>query len=422
MLLVDTGIPVSVIGTVDENLYHDRQKGEKACARRFSPRYTALTSLVGTCETEAYMSMHTRARASAARHFSVLIVLGLVTMANGAAAQDEPLFIELPIGAIPEDVSGSGFTVVGSLLGGGSDSQFTNQGFYWMLTTGVVPIGGTQAAAISRDGRTIAGRTLDDRGRENAAIWLGGTDWQVLGSFSPEAESCDRLLSGTFGMNDDGNVIVGLGWDGCRIAHGFRWEETTGVVDLGSTVPGRASRANAVSGDGRVIVGWQDDPTGFRQGAVWRDGVQEVLVGPFGAVGEAMDVNSDGSIIVGQSCNPLDLSAWIWTPETGIECKPVERLIATKPYLAMMLATSEDGRVIGGAHSFGLDSEAVLWIDGEPRFIRAYLRDNGVTDAFTGWVNTGFISGVSRDGRVIIGQGAGPLNFQGYIIILPPQN
>jgi uncharacterized membrane protein len=223
-------------------------------------------------------------------------------------------------------------------------------------------------------------------------------------------------------MNDDGRVLVGLGWDGCRLAHGFRWEEATGMLDLGSTVPGRSSRANDVSGDGRVIVGWQDAPDGFRQGAVWRDGVQEVLIGPFGAVGEAHDVNSDGTLIVGQNCDPKDFSAWIWRPETGIECKPVERLIALKPYGAKMFATSEDGRVIGGSHSFGPDGEGVLWLNGEPQFIRAYLRDNGVTDAFTGWINTGSITGVSRDGRVIVGNGAGPQYFQGYIIILPPLN
>jgi uncharacterized membrane protein len=368
------------------------------------------------------MSKHPRSPVSRRRHLSGLILLAVVTMAGGAAAQDEPLFIALPPGAIPSDVSGSGFTIVGSLLGGGSDSQFGNQGFYWMPTAGVVPIGGTQAAAISRDGRTIAGRALDDRGQENAAIWLGGTEWQVLGSFTPDAGSCDRLLSGTFGMNDRGNVIVGLGWDGCRIAHGFRWEEATGVVDLGSTVPGRSSRANAVSGDGRVIVGWQDDPTGFRQGAVWRDGAQEVLVGPFGAVGGAQDVNSDGTLIVGQNCDPLNLSAWSWTPETGIECRLVEELADPRPFITMMLATSEDGNVIGGARSFGPQSEAVLWLDEEPQYIADYLRDNGVSDAFDGWINTGFITGVSRDGRVIVGQGAGPINFQGYIIILPEQN
>ena len=85
----------------------------------------------------------------------------------------------------------------------------------------------------------------------------------------------------------------------------------------------------------------------------------------------------------------------------------------------MMLATSEDGRVIGGARSFGPQSDAILWLDFEPHYIDDYLEANGVTDAFDGWINTGFITGVSRNGRVIVGQGAGPVNFQGYIIILP---
>jgi len=198
------------------------------------------------------------------------------------------------------------------------------------------------------------------------------------------------------------------------------------MVDLGSTVPGRSSRANNVSGDGRIIVGWQDAPDGFRQGAVWRDGRQEVITGPFGVVGEAQDANSDGSFIVGQNCDQLDLAAWSWTAETGVVCHRVEAPPDPRPFITMMLATSEDGRVIGGARSFGPQSEAILWLDGEPHYIDEYLASQGVPDAFDGWINTGFITGVSREGRVIVGQGAGPRNFQGYIIILPrlgtPQN
>jgi hypothetical protein len=91
------------------------------------------------------------------RYLSMLIVLALATWVSGAAAQDEPLFIELPPGVIPGDVSGSGFTVVGSLLGGGSDPQFGNQGFYWMPTTGVVPIGGTQAAVPTCSCESLSG-------------------------------------------------------------------------------------------------------------------------------------------------------------------------------------------------------------------------------------------------------------------------
>ena len=38
------------------------------------------------------------------------------------------------------------------------------------------------------------------------------------------------------------------------------------------------------------------------------------------------------------------------------------------------LSLSDDGRVIGGAQTFGLDSAAVLWIDREPFYLRDYLR------------------------------------------------
>ena len=40
-------------------------------------------------------------------------------------------------------------------------------------------------------------------------------------------------------------------------------------------------------------------------------------------------------------------------------------------------------------------------------------------NAFEDWLNTGFITGVSRDGRMLVGTGAGRRDFQGYIVMLP---
>jgi uncharacterized membrane protein len=201
---------------------------------------------------------------------------------------------------------------------------------------------------------------------------------------------------------------------------GVRWEEATGMVDLGSTVSGRSSRADGVSGNGRVVVGWQEALTGFRQGARWVGGTQELFTGPDGMVGEANAANADGSIIVGQVCRPgafLEQSAWIWTSRDGLECLPAPRRSLTAT-IAVALASSDSGRVIGGAHSFGLESEAVLWIDRSPFYLKDYLREHGVPDAFDGWVNTGFITGVSPDGRILVGYGAGPRDFTGYVVIL----
>jgi probable HAF family extracellular repeat protein len=346
---------------------------------------------------------------------ALLAVSFLGAAVEPAAAKEKPLFIELPRQVLAADVGAGGAVVVGSYYPIGA--------FHWMPTSNDTAIGGTQGVAVSRDGKTIIGRAIDDAGFENAAIWTGGRSWRLLGSFTPAAQPCDRLLSGSFGASDDGTVVVGLGWDGCRHAHAFRWEESTGMVDLGTTVPERSTRANNVSGDGKVVVGWQEDATGFRMGAKWVGGVQELIRGPIGFVGEAFGVNRDGSVIVGTNCDPLDPvpSGWTWTAAAGVTCFPVPRPsgLPAPFYQVLMEATSEDGRVIVGGYSFGLESESLIWIDGQVFFLKDYLRQNGVADAFDGWVNTGFALGVTPDGRILVGFGAGRTTFQGYMVVLP---
>ena len=99
-------------------------------------------------------------------------------------------------------------------------------------------------------------------------------------------------------------------------------------------------------------------------------------------------------------------------------CLQPPRIRVLDNFIGTALATSEDGRIIGGSHSFGLEAESVIWIDREPIYLKDYLRANGVPDAFEGWVNTGFVTGISRDGRMLVGYGAGPRDFQGFIVIL----
>jgi probable HAF family extracellular repeat protein len=344
-----------------------------------------------------------------------MVVTAVLVCGAALRAEDKLLLIELPTGALPSNISSSG-VVVGSMntpLGGA---------FQWMPTSGLVSIGGRHASTISRDGRTIAGSSLDSNRVEQAAIWVRAAEWRLLGSIVPNPAPCDASLSTAIGANDDGTVLVGLAWNGCNIARAFRWDERSGMVDLGSTVPGRSSRADAVSGDGRIPVGWQDQATGFRQGARWIEGRQELFTGPSGMVGRASSANHDGSIIVGQVCNPanpLEQSAWIWTTASGLECLPPPRVRLPAFFLGVAQDTSDDGRVIGGGQSFGLESEAVIWLDRTPYYLKDYLRQNGVPDAFEGWVNTGTITAVSRDGRMLVGFGAGPTNFTGYVVVLP---
>ena len=187
----------------------------------------------------------------------LFVAAALVAPALTARADDNTLLIELErrSAALPGSVSASGSVVVGSFDEGG--------GFYWMPTTGVVSIGGASGGDVSQDGRTIVGTAADSRRIRPAAIWLRAAEWRLLGSFGPNAAPCDNSLSTASGTSRDGKVVVGMAQNGCTFAHAFRWEESTGLVDLGSSVAGRASFARGVSADGRVIVGYQDRADGF---------------------------------------------------------------------------------------------------------------------------------------------------------------
>ncbi len=143
-----------------------------------------------------------------------------------------------------------------------------------------------------------------------------------------------------------------------------------------------------------------------------------------GPVGEAFATNRDGSLIAGTNCDFTRIvvpTGWTWTADKGVQCLPVPPApwVPPLPYSVIVQATSNDGRVMVGSYSFGLDSEALLWLDGQVYFLRDYLRNNGIPDAFRGWINTGFLTGVTPDGRTLVGYGAGPRTFTGYLVVLP---
>jgi probable HAF family extracellular repeat protein len=344
------------------------------------------------------------------KSYSKWCVVLSVYAGAAAAATNQPSFISLDRDTTVSGISADGSIVVGNYypVGGG--------GFYWTADTGTVPIGGSVVAGISADGMTIVGVANDAMGRQNAAICQGCTDWQLLGSFTPDAAPCDAFLSAAYGVNGDGSVIVGLGWDGCSHAHGFRWDAVAGMTDLGSRVATRSSRANAISSDGSAIVGWSDKKLGFRQGARWADGAWQWLNSDSVPVGEALAVNSDGSIIVGYGCGPLNQYAWYWTEKNGVQC--VNGTV-DDPYQTYMSALSNDGQVIGGAvrPEFGPETDAVLWLNYEPVDLKQYLLDRGVSEVqswFFSWVTA-----VSADGSVVAGAGIGPdLLIHGFVVNL----
>jgi uncharacterized membrane protein len=97
-----------------------------------------------------------------------------------------------------------------------------------------------------------------------------------------------------------------------------------------------------------------------------------------------------------------------------------EKSLTRSPDHVSALATSDDGQIIGGSQSVAgsADSNAIIWIGGQPAYLKDFLIANGLPDAFRTYANTGEITGISPDGRIIVGWGAAALGLRGYIVIL----
>ena len=92
---------------------------------------------------------------------------------------------------------------------------------------------------------------------------------------------------------------------------------------LGKTSEG-AARANAVSGDGNVVGGWEETPDtfGFRVGSIW-EGREQMLLDairrvPIGYVSEVMAVNGAGTMAVGYGAGVEAKDAYKWTSDDGV--------------------------------------------------------------------------------------------------------
>lgn len=203
---------------------------------------------------------------------------------------------------------------------------------------------------------------------------LGGLTFQVI---SPGLANA---------VSGDGTVVVGSGGTG-----GFSWTFDGGLAPLGSV------SADAVSHDGSIIGGGVDQG-GFQSAARYVAGVWT----PFGALGatgcdsslsSTYDISGDGSIVVGLGWDGCDAAAFRWTEADGMMALP-----QLGPNSTRANAISADGMFIGGwdeaangqrrAAVWDADFNETLILEGEP----------GNTDG------AGETYGFNSSGSIIVGE------------------
>ena len=215
----------------------------------------------------------------------------------------------------------------------GESPQGSNSfgGFRWTASTGMQPLPSpelNQAFGVSADGSMIVGQFG----------WFNNTTGRqgFFGSSMPPS-------SEALGVSPDGTIAVGA--DRQRA---FRWTAATGEQFFLS-VQG-PSDADAISGDGTVIVGEFQLPSGPYHAFRWTASTGMVDLGTLGGPGSrALAVNHDGSVIVGTSFTNQQTTsnhAFRWTAQTGMQ--DLNSLVSGSLELTFATGISADGTVIGG--------------------------------------------------------------------------
>jgi len=308
---------------------------------------------------------------------------------------------------------------------------------FWNPDSGsIVDIGGLapgqgigSQARFSAGGNFLCGTSEGTLYPEMSIYSVLTQQWTPLGSLG---FMIDSTLSGGFGISYDGNTVVGLSWadttGGFAYAHAVAYNATEGIMDLGSlfSSTGRSTRANAASGDGSVVVGWQDF-NGPWKSAVWRKNPaggyypnEYILIDTAGnpndeynQAGECSAVSSDGNWIGGYGDYANNYEPWIWCADSGVINLGALPNAGTG-YVAGM---SADASIVVGWF------DGQLWGDPQTPFI--WTRTGGLKD-LNQYINNdlGFATGsrrvwgascISANGQFVSGYGVDTASFNNFI-------
>jgi probable HAF family extracellular repeat protein len=293
--------------------------------------------------------------------------------------------LELPSGAsecLPYAISRDGSVVVGEC--GFPDRR---EAFRWTAAEGVVGLGylpgRTQksiATGISGDAAVIVGFSQATWNVETAEACRWNAQGDILSLGAPPG---GVLTSHAFAVSADGATVVGSSAIGPTAGSetAFRWTALTGMMAL-ETIPGEinATRALAVSADGSVIVG-RSIAGGISQAFRWTPtggmvGLGHLYSSSIVSDTWASDVSADGTIVVGTSVHTLYSQPYDENPYTY---------------------------------------EAIIWdeVHGIRRLQDVLINEYSLNLA--GWTLT-HATGVSGDGRTIVGTGTNPYgDIEGWI-------
>jgi probable HAF family extracellular repeat protein len=265
---------------------------------------------------------------------------------------------------------------------------------------------------VSGDGSVVVGESTSSNSGNEAFRWQENNDPPMIGLGDlPGGNYASFARAASY----DGAVIVGFS-ESALGTEAFRWTAVDGMVGLGDLPGGTfGSTANDVSWDGVTIVGVGDSADGGRA-FLWRQNNDPKMISlgilPGAVNSYATAVSGDGSVVVGSSLTAAGTEAFRWTQPTGMVG------LGELPgggYSSIAWDVSANGSIVVGESISGPSTEAFIWdpANGICSLKQVLVNEYGLD--LTGWHLTA-ATGVSADGRTIVGWGGNPNGFvEGWI-------
>ena len=320
---------------------------------------------------------------------------------------------------------------------------FQNRAFYWTESGGRTdiqefptdyPNNQYELTGLSGDGSVVL---MNPRG------WVVGRPSQfwVPVLWSPGTGARIVEIPGTYAVardvSSDGRTIAGFRQDlsgGFRGDEVFRWSAEGGlrIMPTPAGMSGHSFRdVDAISGDGRVVVGTYRDDFNRVRGYLWREGAEPLLIEPAAGqlFNDAVDVSYDGSRIAGNShsrgaMGNIVYQPYVWDLGTGTT------LLGILPGMesASAMEISGNGQVVVGAAYNPSGSKAFRWsaqngLQSVQQWLAAYGVDLPENVALTTAATTNFdgsvLAGATSRGDIWLARVKGPaggflLDLAGY--------
>ena len=283
------------------------------------------------------------------------------------------------------------------------------QAFYWTLGTGKVLLGTSEAFGVSND-TVISGRFLDPNTLTNgnptwvAAYYKNG-QWNKVSGI-PGIDPLDEgSYTHAYSINAQGTLMTGMVWrPGYKVEACFWSIPDTGIGLLGM-VNNENSRADDISNDGSIIVGWNAAVGGSPDRTPYYWDPAPHFMGSLDSTwdgGECNGISPDGNILVGTT----SALAFQYTMAGGMQA-------VTDPnagnWGGWASDVSNNGVVVGHFDPAFFDYTAFIKFPGwqYAASLKSYLIDSLGVTGLTDYLFF-YNRAISADGKVFVGEFASP--------------